>query len=301
MLDALNGPIAAALRWSGAIARQLRRFDIAIAGKTSGNVHTDALTLADLTVQELLVAALRDCDNIFRHCRIEAEEKTGDLAAFNVAGTLTIALDPIDGTKQFRDRTGDSYGVLLHLRHATDVIYSLAFLPEMGANGTWVQAHAGAVRYGPDQPQQPAGAVLAALPRLTAPIQSSSPNVFLTGFQHRDEERAQAVTQAGLRGLVAAEMPGSLVPLLATGDVGGALLHSPNVYDFPIAIHIARVLGGDAVWVDTGTPVHFRDTWLDDRADMIRLPGIVACAVDRATLQTLVTVARDWPLQRYGN
>jgi 3'(2'), 5'-bisphosphate nucleotidase len=301
MLDALNGPIAAALRWSGAIARQLRRFDVAIAGKTSGNAHTDALTLADLTVQELLVAALRDCGDVFRQCRIEAEEKAGDLAAFNPAGPLTMALDPIDGTKQFRDRTGDSYGVLLHLRHATDVIYSLAFLPEMGADGTWVLVDAGAVHCGPDQPRQPAGAVLAALPRVAWRTRPGPPNILVSGFQPRDEERAQAVTRAGLHGLVPADMPGSLVPLLTTGDVAGALVHSPNVYDFPIAMHMARILGGDAVWVHTGTPVHFRDTWLDDRADMIRLPGIVACAVDRSTLQTLVTLARDWPRQRYEN
>jgi Inositol monophosphatase family len=301
LLEALNGPIAATLRWSGAIARQLRRFDIAIAGKTSGNAHTDALTLADLTVQELLVAALRDCGEGFRQCRIEAEEKTGDLAAFNAAGTLTIALDPIDGTKQFRDRTGNGYGVLLHIRHATDVLYSLAFLLEMGPDGTWVQVSAGAVRYGPDQPRQPAGAVLAALPRLAPQSPAGPAKIFLTGFQGRDEERASAVTQAGLCGLVPADMPGSLVPLFANGDMAGALLHSPNVYDFPIAIHIARILGGDAVWVHTGTPVHFRDTWLDDRADMIRLPGIVACAVDRATLQQLVTIAHDWPVQRYAN
>lgn len=141
MLAALQGPIAAAVRWSGAIARQLRSFNIAIAGKTSGNASTDALTLADLAVQELLVAALRDCGEVFRACRIEAEESTGDLGAFQAIGPLTIALDPIDGTQKFRDRTGDGYGVLLHLRHATDVVYSLAFFPEIGPDGTWVQVY----------------------------------------------------------------------------------------------------------------------------------------------------------------
>jgi 3'(2'), 5'-bisphosphate nucleotidase len=299
MLDALHGPIAAVLRWSGAIARQLRRFDIAIDGKTSGNAATDALTLADLTIQELLVAALRDCGDVFRQCRIEAEESTGDLTAFSPAGTLTIALDPIDGTQRFRDRMGDGYGVLLHLRDATDVLYSLTFFPEIGPDGTWVQADTRALRYGPDQPRLSAGAVLAALPDVALRPHPPTPNIYVSGFQHREGDRAHAVTQAGLRGIPSTNMPGSIFPLLATGDFAGVLIHSPNVYDFPIALHIVRVLGGEAVWVHNGAPVHFRTTWLDDRANAVRLPGIVACAVDRSMLQTLVNLASDWSPRRY--
>ena len=33
---------------------------------------------------------------------------------------------------------------------------------------------------------------------------------------------------------------------------------------------------------------------------MLRLPGIVACAVDRGTIATLVDVAREWSPERYG-
>jgi 3'(2'), 5'-bisphosphate nucleotidase len=299
MLEALDSQIAAAMRWSGAIARQLRRFNIALDGKTSGSAATDALTLADLVVQELLVAALRDCGEVFRQCRIEAEESSGDLAAFNASGTLTIALDPIDGTQRYRDRIGNGYGVLLHLREATDVLYSLAFLPEIASDGTWLRVHTDTVHYGPDQPQRPAAAVLAALPGITSQARRPIPNVYVAGFLHRDAERAHAVTQAGLCGVPMAEMPGSIFPLLATGEFVGMLVHSPNVYDFPIVLHLARALGGDAIWVHNHTPVHFRDTWLDTRANMIRLPGIVACAIDRTVLHTLVNVARDWSPQRY--
>ncbi len=66
-----------------------------------------------------------------------------------------------------------------------------------------------------------------------------------------------------------------------------------------MSLQIARQLGGDAVWVDSGEPVHFRETWLDDRADMLRLPGIVACSPDRELLQTLCRVAKDWNRDRY--
>jgi 3'(2'), 5'-bisphosphate nucleotidase len=301
MLAALQGPLAAAIRWSGAIARLLRPYNIALEGKTSGSAATDALTLADLAVQELLVAALRDCGDVFRHCRIEAEESTGDLAAFSTSGALTIALDPIDGTQRYRDHTGEGYGVLLHLRDATDVCYTLAFFPALGPDGTWVQADATTGRCGPDRPQQAAGAVLAALPSITPPRQARSTNIYVSGFQHHERARADAVTQAGLRGVPAAEMPSSIFPLLATGEFTGVLIHSPNLYDFPIALHIVRLLGGDAVWVHDGAPVHFRDTWMDERAKMRRLPGIVACAVDHATLHTLVNLARDWNPHRYAD
>ena len=51
--------------------------------------------------------------------------------------------------------------------------------------------------------------------------------------------------------------------------------------------------------VHNGRPVHFRELWMDDRANMLRLPGIVACSANRATLATLCQLARDWNPQRY--
>src|ERR1700722_20179811 len=90
------------LRWCGALAKSLRGHNIALSGKHSGSANTDALTLADLTIQELIVAALRDADPVLRACRIEAEEATGDLARFAREGELGVAIGPIDGTKRYR-------------------------------------------------------------------------------------------------------------------------------------------------------------------------------------------------------
>src|SRR5438045_1062014 len=100
------------MRWAGSIARRMRNYNSALEGKHSGSSNTDALTLADLTVQELLVGALRDSEPFFRQCRIEAEESTGDLARFADQGEYTLALDPIDGTKQYRDKTGNGYSII---------------------------------------------------------------------------------------------------------------------------------------------------------------------------------------------
>jgi 3'(2'), 5'-bisphosphate nucleotidase len=288
------------LRWAGAVARKLREFNVALDGKSSGNANTDALTLADLTVQELVVAGLRDAGAVLRQCRIEAEEQNGDLSAFARSSPLVLALDPIDGTKQFRDHSGQGYAVMLHLRNAETVLYSLVYVPESGPQGTWVEAYEGVVRCGSDHWERPAADQLEALPPLDLAHHPDSPNIYLIGFQQHDPQRARKVTECGLRGFAPDDMPGSIYPLLATGEFGGSLIHSPNVYDFPVALHLVRVMGGDALWVHSGEPVHFGETWLDERADMLRLPGIVACAVDRRTLQMLCNLARDWNPVRYA-
>ncbi len=170
---ALRTAMPPVMRWGGTIAKRLRHYDIGLTGKTSGNPNTDALTLADLTVQELLVSALVDADPVLRSCRIEAEETTGDLEAFAEESSLTIALDPIDGTKQFRDKTGDGYCVMLHLRTRDNVLYSLVYLPETGAAGTWVEVHDGRVTCGPDLPRHLAESVLSALSATPIPQEGS--------------------------------------------------------------------------------------------------------------------------------
>ena len=52
LIELLAAELPRAVRWSGALARLLRRHDISLAGKHSGSADTDALTLADLSVQE---------------------------------------------------------------------------------------------------------------------------------------------------------------------------------------------------------------------------------------------------------
>jgi 3'(2'), 5'-bisphosphate nucleotidase len=298
-IGAIAARLPDVLRWSGAVARRLRRHDIAVGGKQSGSADTDALTLTDLAVQELLVGALRDAGPEVRACRLEAEEAAGDLGRFAADAPFTIALDPIDGTREYRDRTGDGYAVMLHVRTADTVGYSLVYLPEDGPDGRWLEAHENNVRLGPDDPTRPARAVLDAMPALQASRRAASRRVLVSGFQAADRDRARAVSASGLLGMLGGERPGSLYPLMATGEIEGALFHTPNVYDFPVCVHLARLLGGDAVWVHDGRPIHFRDRWRDERASMLRLPGIVACAVDRAVIRTLVEVARDWSPIRY--
>ncbi len=238
--DAPRESMPPVMRWAGAIARRLRGFDIGLTGKTSGNANTDALTLADLTVQELLVGALVDSDPVLRTCRLEAEETTGDLTAFATEGPLTIALDPIDGTKQFRDRSGDGYCVMLHLRSPVTVHYSLVYLPETGGNGTWVEVRDGRVYCGPDVPRSPARDVLTTLPDFAGGQRLQGRGIYLIGFLEQCEAHARDVSDAGLVGYAPDDMPGSIYPLMATGEFAGSLIHSPNIYDFPVSLHIAR-------------------------------------------------------------
>lgn len=301
LINLLSRHLPPVMRWSGAVARRLRQYDIAVSGKSSGSASTDALTLADLTLQELLVAVLRDADPLFQQCRLEAEESTGDVARFARDAPYTLSIDPIDGTRQYRDRTGNGYSVLIHLRSAETVHYSLAYTPETGPQGTWVEVVDGKIVCGDDDLGRPAVDVLRTLAPVVPEQRPDSKRIYLIGFQKADTEKAKLVTAAGLEGYWPEKMPGSIYELLARGAFGGSLIHSPNVYDFPIALHIARVLGGDAVWVHSGESVHFREMWNDELADMLRLPGIIACSANRQTLQILCNLARDWNPKRYAN
>ncbi len=298
-VDACSSHLPEVVRWAGQIAKELRQYNISISGKTSGSAATDALTLADLTCQQLIVSALCDRDPIFRKCAIQAEESTGDLGRFDPASELTLAIDPIDGTKQFRDKTGDGYAVIVLLRSVKTVHYSLVFAPESGATGTWVEVTGETIRCGPDDPTVPARTAIDSLAPVSTNDRPDSKEIYLIGFQQHDAARAEDVTSAGLRGMAPDAMPGSIYELFARGDFGGSLIHSPNVYDFPVSLQIARALGGDALWVHNREPVHFRELWLDDRADMLRLPAIVACSHSHQTLDRLCDLAKDWSQMRY--
>ena len=299
IIDAMQQALPPIMRWSGAVAKRLRQFNISVDGKSSGNANTDALTLADLSVQELIVAALRDADPILRTIRVEGEESTGDMDRFNKASSLAIAIDPIDGTKQYRDKTGNGYSIIAHLHDESTPLYSIVFAPEMGENGTWVEVTQSRIVCGEDNPDKPAREILDSLPDRSTNRPPVGQGVYLIEFQHRDVQRAREVDGLGYLGRTSDEMKGSIYPLMATGEYGGSLIHSPNIYDFPVSMHIARLLGGDAVWVHNRQPVHYRELWMDERANMLRYPGIVACSEDWSMINKLCELSRDWNPRRY--
>ena len=287
------------MRWCGAVAKRLRQFNIAVEGKSSGNSNTDALTLADLSVQELLVAALRDAAPILKTCRMEGEESTGDMELFDANAKLAIAIDPIDGTKQYRDKSGNGYSIIVHLHDDETPYYSLVFAPEMGESGTWVEVGPDRLRCGQDDTTRTARQVLDELPDLRESRNPDAKGIYLIGFQQRDPDCARMVDNIGLLGRTSDEMNGSIYPLMATGEYAGSLIHSPNIYDFPVSMHIARLLGGEALWVHNREPVHYRDLWMDDRADMLRFKDVVACSEFPEVNDKLCDLAKDWDRVRY--
>ncbi len=300
LIAALASELPSVVRWSGAVAKGLRQFNVAVEGKSSGSSNTDALTLADLTVQELLVSALRDGHPLFRACRIEGEEDTGDLRRFASESELAIAIDPIDGTRQYRDRTGDGYAVMVQLQSHKAVHYSLVYVPESGPHGTWVEVRDTRIVCGPDNPDHTARQVLDDLVPMDPRNRPRSNKIYLIGFQDQDPHKAQLVSEAGLEGFTSDTMDGSIYPLMAEGRFAGSLIHSPNIYDFPVSMQIARVLGGDAVWVHDRSSVDFSFVWNDEKANMLRFPGIIACSEHADVLDTLCELAQDWSPVRYA-
>lgn len=299
LTDALSHHMPPVFRWAGAMAKQLRRFDISVPGtKSSGFANADALTLADLSVQELLVGALRDCDPMFRHCRLEAEESSGDLECFATDADYTIVLDPIDGTQKYRDHSGDGWCIMLNLRSVETVHYSLVYVPEVGPHGTWVEAVGNRIICGEDDPNRPASDVLRDVVPIDGSTRPDAKTIRLSPPLDTPDN-LQVIADTGLAPITSVPAAGNLYDLFARGAVGGQVIHTPNVYDFPVFLHIARILGGEALWVHNQQPVNFQDLWVDERADMLRLPGIVACSTNQETLATLCTLAKDWDARRY--
>ena len=66
-----------------------------------------------------------------------------------------LGIDPIDGTRHYRDRTGNGYSVMLHARSPETVHYLLVYLPEEGPEGTWLEARADRIVLGSET--SPAG------------------------------------------------------------------------------------------------------------------------------------------------
>jgi 3'(2'), 5'-bisphosphate nucleotidase len=275
------------MRYSGRIARLLRTYDIGLACKASGHANTDALTLTDLVVQELLVSAIGEQPVLGQRFSIQAEESVGEMRHFEPDAKLTIGIDPIDGTREYRDRTRNGYCIALHVRDAATVHYSQVFIPEATAHGSWLMVRDGGIHLGPDDPRQSACQVVDQLPAVPQNRRPRSKKIYVVGYRHDSARRAQQVSGAGLDGYDVERMPGSFFELFARGDFGGCLARTPNVYDFPISVHIARTLGGDAVWVHNRQPIDFAEIWLDDRSNMLRLPGTIACSDDLEILDRL--------------
>ena len=147
------------------------------------------------------------------------EETTGDLARFAKESDFVLAIDPIDGTKQYRDRTGNGYSVMLHLRNRETVRYSLVYIPESGANGTWVEVRDGAVFCGPDDPSQPAADVLRRFLRVDPQLVPHSNRIYVVGFQSHDADRGRDLAAAGLEACTSDTIGGCVYEMRLRGQL----------------------------------------------------------------------------------
>src|SRR5262249_44546132 len=148
-------------------------------------------------------------------------------------------------------------------RSPETVHYTLVFIPESGPDGTWVEVARKRIVCGRDDPARTATDALQSLRE--SPVRTAhhaaaeaqtpghrspqSNKIYVIGFQQHDRAKAELVTKAGLTGVAADDCAGCLYELLARGAFSGSLIHSPNVYDYPAAMQLVRVLGGDSVWV----------------------------------------------------
>src|SRR5439155_943125 len=138
----------------------------------------------------------------------------------------------------------------------------LVFVPESGPYGSWVAADGDRIVCVPDDPECPATDVLRNAKPQPLSSKCVSKMIYVIGFQQHDPAKAELITKSGLRGVAADECPGCLYELMARGVYAGSLIHSPNVYDYPAGLHLARVCGGDSLWVHNQQPVNFDTLWM---------------------------------------
>lgn len=292
LIQTLAARLPDVVRWCGALARQLRKHDVAVEGKGSGYAPTDALTLADLGIQEILVDALRDFGPEFHQCRLELEESTGDTAAFATESPLTIAIDPIDGTKHFRDGTSDGYGIIISLRRSDSSLYSLGYFPEQGRVGEWVEVNGGRIIHALEDTSMPARRVLDAAETLAADAVARSNAVWVTGYRTDPDLVAKHLTQEGFKTVMSDGRSEHICTELVKGRIDGMLMNRPGVYDAPMWMHVVTALGGSECWAHNGERVDFRDSWYDEGSKGLRLSGAIACARDQGQLARIVAVAK---------
>ena len=200
--------------------------------------------------------------------------------------------------------SGNDYAVMLHARtQRRRFTIPWSTCRKRAPDGTWLEVRDDRIVLGPDdlQPRGPRGAgrVCRRSPPDRPRERRRIPGQRLPGSRGASGRGRSA--PPGSTGVLGSETGGSLYPLMASGYLGGALFHTPNVYDFPVCMHVARGarrrrgtgramagLSTSAARGATSAPASFR------------LPGIVACAIDRRVMATLVDVARDWSTERYA-
>ena len=130
---------------------------------------------------------------------------------------------------------------MLNLRSVETVHYSLVYIPEVGPNGIWVEAVGNQIRCGDDDPNRPAIDVLRDLVPIDGNARPDSKTIRLSPPLDTPEH-LQVIADTGLEPIKAVPASGNLYDLFARGAVSGQVIHTPNVYDFPVFLHIAPPL-----------------------------------------------------------
>jgi len=101
-----------------------------------------------------------------------------------------------------------------------------------------------------------------------------------------------------LAGVAPDDMPGSIYELMARGEFAGSLIHSPNVYDFPVSLQIARQLGA------TPSGCIIASRFISAKRGWMTGPICSGCRASWRVpgphvLETLCDVAKGWNTDRY--
>jgi len=126
-IDALIG-LEPVFKKAGELALKMRKTAKSRNKFNTGIAGIDIVTEADLAVQDFILSEVAETKLI--ECKIFAEENTELVKRFKGTNSLTLALDPIDGTI-FYASTGNFYSTIVSLNDGKTPLYTFLFYPEL--------------------------------------------------------------------------------------------------------------------------------------------------------------------------
>ncbi len=132
VIQILNDVLPETLEEAGkeGIRIQEKGTDIKSSSKTAtGNEAIDLVTEADLALQSIILSKLLRTE--LRRCIVMAEEDTKEVTQFTGEEDICITLDPVNGTKRFRDGSM-AWEIVVGARDARQALFTCSHSPRLG-------------------------------------------------------------------------------------------------------------------------------------------------------------------------
>lgn len=198
----------------------------------TGDYNADVVTRADREVQRLVLESLV-CTRAVECCLVAEEAEAPELMArFDPAGSLSLSLDPIDGTRRYTEGK-PHYSLIVGLHDGLRPLYTFVYYPALD---WWLRlSDRGAESSGPAPSPETVGDV-------------SRVVVYTAGQPEVLGPYGTRLAEAGYRLARGDDLCtcGSKY-LVLSGRAGGYFAGNPNAYDGLFALHYGQATGRQVI------------------------------------------------------